>query len=358
MNKIFEKLTPQNLILISLFALIIIVAALTVWPLITTILAAFIIGYVFYPVYNFINRKLKNSNLAAIIVIIIIVLLLIVPAFFMVNTLAKEVYTVYTKTKQFVAAGSLGSAYCEGKSNLLCGILEKLNEIFGDTSIRFYIQDGIERATSYMINWATNFAFSVPMKIAQGIIILFMVFYFFKDHEMIIEKMKLIIPLKLEHRKYIMKKVDDVIYAVVFGNIIVALLEGIIGVIGFWLFMPNSTYLFWGVIIAFTALIPMIGAGIVWLPAIIIQLVNQNYFGFIGLALCWMIVAYIDTFTRAKVIGRRAKIHPVYILLGAIGGIAFFGVIGVVIGPLAIALVDTFLKIFTEKGLKEDEAES
>jgi predicted PurR-regulated permease PerM len=184
------------------------------------------------------------------------------------------------------------------------------------------------------------------------------VFYFLKDHDRIIEKMKLIIPMKLEHRKDIMKKVDDVIYAVVFGNIVVALLEGIIGMVGFWLFLPNSTYLFWGIIIAFTAIIPMIGAGIIWLPAIIIQIMNQNYFSVIGLALCWMVVAYIDTFTRAKVIGKRAKIHPVYTLLGAIGGIAVFGIIGVVIGPLTLALFDTFLRIFTEKKVKENETQS
>jgi predicted PurR-regulated permease PerM len=349
MNKIFEKLTPQNIILVSLFALVLVVAAMTLWPLVTTILTAFIIGYVFYPVYCFINKKLKKSNLSAVIVIIIIVLLLIVPSFFMVNTLAKEVYTVYTKTKQFVVAGSLGSEYCEQSSNMLCGAISKFNEIFGDTSVRFYIQDGIERLTANMINWATDFAFSLPMKIAQGIIMLFMVFYFLKEHDKITDKIKLILPMKMKHRQDIMKKVDDVIYAVVFGSILVALIEGVIGVIGFWLFMPNSTFLFWGVIIAFTALIPMVGSWIVWLPAIIIQFANHNYFSLIGLALCWIIVAYVDTFTRAKIIGNRAKIHPAYIVIGVIGGIALFGIIGVVIGPMVLALVDTFLKIFTTK---------
>jgi predicted PurR-regulated permease PerM len=349
MNKIFEKLTPQNIILISLFVLVLAVAAMTLWPLVTTILTAFIIGYVFYPVYCFINKKLKKSNLSAIIVVIIIVLILIVPSFFMINTLAKEVYTVYTKTKQFVVAGSLGSEYCEQNSNMLCGAISKFNEMFGDTNVRYYAQEGIEKVTTNIINWATDFAFSLPMKIAQGIIVLFMVFYFFKEHDRIIEKIKLVLPMKMKHRQDLMKKIDDVIYAVVFGSLLVALIEGAIGVLGFWLFMPNSTFIFWGVVIAFTALIPMVGAGIVWLPAMIIQLFNHNYFGFIGLMLCWIVVAYVDTFTRAKIVGNRAKIHPAYIVLGVIGGIALFGVIGVVIGPMVLALVDAFLKIFTVK---------
>lgn len=343
-NKIIKI---QNIMLILLFVFTVILAGFIVRPLVSTILTALIVGYIFYPVYDYLRKKIKKDTLAAIIVSVVIVLLITIPAFFMVNTLANEAYVMYTRTKQVIVTGEIGLDFCEGKSNLFCVGFENLKESIGDTKIRFYMQQGLERFTNSVVGWATGFALAIPLKILQGLVILFILFYFFKDHKKITDKIKLMIPLNTTYRKDLINQVNNVTYAIVFGYIIVALLEGLVGAIGFKLFMPNSAYILWGLVIAFLALVPIIGASVVWVPAIIIQIINKNYFLALGLAVCMAITSYIDIVTRSKVVGEKADVHPVLILLGVIGGIMLLGIPGIVIGPLTLALLNTFLRIFT-----------
>ncbi|MBW2992721.1 AI-2E family transporter [Candidatus Woesearchaeota archaeon] len=347
-----KAVNMQNVMLVLMFVFTLVLAALILRPLVSTILTALIVGYIFYPVYRFLNLKIKNKTLAAIIVSVIIVLLITIPAFFIVNTLANEAYVMYTRTKQIISTGSMGTGICEGEDNLICNAAAKFNEIFADTKMRYHLEQGLARFTNSFITWAAGLALSIPIRILQGIVVLFILFYFFKDHKRVTDKLKLIVPLKSKYRKDIIKQVDNVTYAIVFGYIVVALLEGLVGVIGFRLFMPNSPYLFWGVVIAFLALIPLLGASVVWWPAIIIQLINAHFFLALGLAGCMIITFYIDTAVRARLVGDRADVHPVYVLLGVIGGVILLGVPGVVVGPLILALLNTFLKIFTENQKK------
>ena len=347
-----NKITPQNIILLSLIIAILILGALILRPLLSIILAACIIGYISYPAYKFLRIKIKNRTIAAIIMMIAIILLITLPTLFIANSLASEAYIMYTRTKQIIVTGSMGTGYCEAKNNILCSSIGKLSEMFGDTNIKYYMQQGLEKATSALINWATGLALSIPGMILKGIIVLFILFYFFKDHKRLTDKIKMAIPLKTRYRKEIIEQINNVTYAIVFGYIIIAVIEGIIGMIGFRLFMPNSPYILWGIVIAFLALIPLVGASIIWWPAIIIQLLNQHWLLALGLAASMALTSYIDIVTRARLIGERADIHPVYVLLGVIGGIALLGMPGIVIGPVTLAILNTLVRIFAGEQVK------
>lgn len=344
-----DSKTTQTIILVSLFAFTIVLAALILKPLVTTILTALIIGYIFYPVYKKIRSKVKNRTIAAIIVSMLIVLLITLPAYFIINSVANESYVLYTRTKQAIITGQVGTGVCENGDDFLCDSVIIINNMMRDTKINYYLQQGLEKITNSIVSWATGLALAIPIKILQGLIIIFVLFYFFKDHKRVVQKLKLIVPLKSKYRKDIIEQVENVTYAVIFGYILIALIEGSIGAIGFRLFMPNSPYMLWGLTIAFLALIPFIGATVVWVPAIIIQIISKHYLLAVGLVACMAITSYIDTISRPKIIGKRANVHPVYVLLGVIGGLALLGVPGIVIGPLTLALLNTFLKMFTGK---------
>jgi|GEM_PF-2206541 len=352
-----SKVTVQNVILILLFIFTAILAIFVIRPLISVMLTALIIGYIFYPVYKKARDWIKNDNIAAILVSTIIVLLIIVPTFFIVNTLANEAFVLYTRTKQIIITEDITSGFCEGADNLLCNSIEKVKTAVEETNIKYYLQKGVERFTESFIDWATDFALAVPIRIFQGFIIIFILFYFFKDYKRITDKLKLIIPIKLRYRKELIEQVENVTYAVVFGYISIALLEGLVGALGFFLFVPNSAYLFWGLIIAFLALIPLIGATVIWIPTVIIQIMKGRFLFGAGLVLCMLTTSYIDMVTRSRLIGSRANVHPVYVLLGVIGGAALMGLPGVVIGPLALAILNTFFRIFTGNFSNIDEEE-
>src|SRR3989338_2957631 len=141
-----------------------------------------------------------------------------------------------------------------------------------------------------------------------------------------------------------------------YGTVTVAAIEAIVAMIGFY-FLGVPAPILWAFIIGLTALIPGIGATLVWVPMTIISYVQGNTSQAIAIGLFGFLIlsTLIDTVLRAKIMGMRAEIHPLIIVIGVLGGLASFGFIGMFIGPLVLSLFELVLEIYTEK---KDEIES
>ena len=141
--------------------------------------------------------------------------------------------------------------------------------------------------------------------------------------------------------------------AVVYGHLLTAFAQGLIGGLGFLVFGLSSPIL-WGIIIGIAGLIPMVGTAIVWVPAsIYLFLVGilQDSLPYmargIGLFVYgFLIIGTVDNFLKPKLIGGRAKVHPALILIGLLGGLTVFGLIGAIYGPLILAMLVTFFDIY------------
>ena len=336
--------------------LIVALSFFVVLPFVKAILAGTILSYIFYPVYSKINKKLNRKNLSSLIVSILVILLLTAPFYFVVNTVSKEAYILYIITRQKVSSGSLISSDCEKEANPICGIINYIEGKFEDPQIRYHFDNSIKKASTYVINGASNLLLSVPSFLLNFFIIIFVMFFFFRDGHIIIDKIEKLLPLKKAHQDYVFKKLNDAMFAVIYGNIIVAVIQGILGGLGFFIFGVHSP-IFWGVVMMFLSLIPFGGTSIVWLPASLFLIFNgsielDNVMMLKGLLLMlwgFLIVGLADNILKPKIIGAKAKIHPVLVLLGVLGGLKFFGIIGVIVGPIILALLTTFIKIYEEE---------
>jgi predicted PurR-regulated permease PerM len=162
--------------------------------------------------------------------------------------------------------------------------------------------------------------------------------------------------MKLHHQKQVMQQLDEVSFAIIYGSLLIALIQGGIGAIGFYFFGISSP-LTWGIIMSIFALIPFIGTAIVWLPMSLILVVqgittssSSTMLKGVGLLLYGaLIISTIDNILKPHIIGKRAKIHPVLVLLGVLGGLAFFGFIGFIVGPLILAVVATVIEIYEKE---------
>lgn len=343
----------QNYSFLALFAAIVIIAFFIIRPFILSVVTAFIIGYVFYPVYNVIRKVIKNRTISSLLTSFIIIVIITIPLIFLLNAISNEAYTMYTISKQKIIAGDLlRISSCEEQSNALCGIYNKMAGYASDMQIKYYLSQSLEKITSYLIDTSSSFIFSIPVRLLEIFITFFVLFYYFKDHKRIVEKLKKILPIKSSLKKDIVERIDNVTYAIVFGYILIALLEGVIGSLGFYLFVgPNSSYILWGLVIAMLAFIPIFGAAMIWIPAIIIQFYAFNIIAGFGLIICLFATSYLDNISRPKIIGKKANVHPVIVLLGVLGGLALLGPVGIFLGPLVLALLNTFIKMFESKKL-------
>ena len=151
-------------------------------------------------------------------------------------------------------------------------------------------------------------------------------------------------------------KFSEVTSAVLYGNISTALMQGILGGLGFWIIGMSSPIL-WGFVMMLFALVPYFGTAIVWLPAalnliFIGYLQNDNSStirGIILVAYGILVISSIDNILKPRLIGAKGKVHPVLVLLGVLGGLSLFGFIGLILGPVMLALLMTFVGIYEEE---------
>lgn len=167
---------------------------------------------------------------------------------------------------------------------------------------------------------------------------LFTMFYLFRDAERIIEKLRESLPLEREQTDRIFKRTRDVIEASVNGMLIIAAIQGALGALAFWVLGVPAPIL-WGVMMFFFSLIPSAGAFVVWLPIAVALLLTGDWNKALALTLFGaFVISAIDNFLRPKPVGDKVRLHPLIIFFTVSGGLQLFGVIGIALGPLIVAV--------------------
>ena len=309
-------------------------------------------AYIFYPVHKFVKGKIKFETVSALVVCIIVLLLLLIPSVFLVKSLFQEASVLFLSAKDDFNVDVLGKCSLE-----VCKVARNFVQ---EQAVQESIQKMLHSAAIAVIEKGSAFLVAIPKVVLTLFVMFFTMFYFLKGGEEFLRKLNLY--LRLHKKKYvlILQRLQDIVKGVVFGYVIVAVMQGALGALGFFLFGVSSP-LFWGFVMALLALIPFLGTGFVWVPAalyIIYQGVVENSTWLIvkgaGLFLYGLIfVSTLDNFIRPKLISEKAKIHPVVVMVGVFGGMIFFGPIGLIVGPLVLCLTMVFLQVYLSGEMKE-----
>jgi len=345
----------RKIVFTFIFIILILVSFLIIKPFLTAVLTGIIFSYIFYPVYLRINKKIPNKNFSSLITSALVIVIITLPLFFMLNTISKEARTIYIFSRQKMISESFITE-CQPADKSLCIINNYISEKADDPQLRYYFDTTVKEATTKITDTISNILFSIPIFILHLFIVLFVMFFLFKDGKIFVDKIERILPLKGKYRNHVFKKLNDMAYAVVYGSIIIAIIQGTLGGIGFLIFgLPSP--LLWGLIMIFTALIPYIGSSVIWFPASLILLFN----GYVNMETTLVIkgillmlygifvVGTIDNILKPKIIGNKGGLHPVLVLLGVVGGLNFLGFVGIIVGPIILAMLVTFIKIYEEE---------
>ncbi len=317
-------------------------------PYITTILTSAIIAYLFFPLYKWILKKTKRKNLSATIVMVLIVILLLIPSIFIINLFTREISSVYFGVRSRIQQGNIiGEDYQDDP------LTEKANYFLVDLMKRPEFLNYIDRAINSIIGTLSTFIVTIPKRIVSFFVMMFLLFFFIRDGELIIQKCEKFVPITIKHKNQVVKKFGDVTHGVIYGYFLTSLVQGVVGLVGLYTFGISSP-LIWGIVMMIAAMIPFVGAPVVWIPLGVVKLIQGitagSTLGILqgaGLLLYgFLVISTIDDIVRPKIIGHRAKIHPVVILLGIVGGVSTFGFIGLFVGPLVLSLLLTFIEIY------------
>lgn len=322
-------------------------------PFVITIITSIILSYMFYPVYKFINKRIKQKNLVAFMTTLVVIITITVPLIFAMNAVASETRSTYIFIKQSIS-GTLDSE-CDPNFTV-CRISNFVTKWIAEPKIRYYLDNSNEKITNAIIDNISSFLFSIPVILLNLFVMLFILFFMFRDGTIIIKKIENLSPLKELHYKKILAKFNEVIRAVIFGYIFIAIIEAVLGTAILLILGINAPVLL-GLMMGFFAIIPIIGPPVIWLPISLFMILdgyttNTSSLvvkGVILLIYGTLIITPVDTILKPKVIGDKANVHPILILLGVLGGLRLFGMVGIIIGPVILAVFMTFLSIYEEE---------
>ncbi|MBW2972608.1 AI-2E family transporter [Candidatus Woesearchaeota archaeon] len=338
------------------FLAVLTLAILIVRPFISTLIVSAILAYVFYPAYKFFFRHTQMKWFSAVVLIIILLLVSLIPVIIVTGELTKESYAVYLKAREvFIDTDSFQSACADGEG-FICEVYQTFSGVSEKYNLAFHLARGFGSVASGLVSKASDFILNIPNILLHIFIALFAMYYMFVQGEDMLGALKRALPLKEEHSDRILKNFNDIIHATIYGSIVIAIVQGVVAGIGYFIFGVTSPIIL-ALLTVVAAFIPFLGAALVWLPVSVSMLVS----GVLtddstlmlkagGLVLYGaLVVSTIDNFLRPRIVGGRAKVHPLVILLGVFGGLAMFGFVGIMIGPLLLTLFIASLKIYEQE---------
>ncbi len=331
-----------------LLALLAVLSFLIIRPFLLAIFIGALLAYVCNKPYQKLLKKLNNETATALLVCIVVIFVVLIVGIFFVQTLVQESYVLFVSVKQKLAVGLF-----KGCENGFCNWVEGFAR---NPEIAYQIQEASRTVTNWIIKKGSNFLVAVPQMILNLFVAFFTMFYFLKDGARITGNLDRFFSAQQKRYSHVTRRLKEIVHGVVYGYLLVALIQGALGALGFFIFGVSSP-LFWGLVMAFLALIPFIGTGFVWVPASILIFLDgvfhdSNWVMFKGIALfvyCLLFVASLDNLLRPKLVGEKAKVHPAIVMVGIFGGILLFGPLGVIIGPLVLSLTTVIIKTYLQK---------
>ena len=254
---------------IILTAIIVVVAFILIRPYLVSIITGIILALIFYPIYKRLNKYIKNKGVCSFIFIIIALVIIILPIYLLSGALIRQSAIVYYSIKNIDLD--------------ITPVSDVFSRFFGTPiALDQILQDAVNKITNFIFDASTNFIFSLPQRIIGLFIILFILYYLLKESDTLPARLREALPLKEEQKNRLIKHVNDVIYATLYGVGITALIQGLVGTIGLFIFKASSPLL-WGLVMTIFAMIPFLGTWIVWMPIAIIKLVSGDIFNGVGL---------------------------------------------------------------------------
>jgi predicted PurR-regulated permease PerM len=298
-----------------------------------------ILAIVFHPLHRRLLERLHGRrNLAALLTLACVILIVIIPLILITTSLLQEGAAIYKS----MDAGEINFGHYMEQivSSLPPWVHDLLGKLGVDNifSLREKLAQGALQASRVLASQAVNIGQNTFQFLVSMGIMLYLLFFLLRDGVGLARHSKQLIPLSDEHQQHLFRKFTTVVRATVKGNIVVAVTQGSLGGLIFWVLGIQGALL-WGVVMTFLSLLPAVGAALIWLPVAIYFLVTGAIWQGITLILFGvLVIGLVDNVMRPLLVGKDTKIPDYVILISTLGGLAVFGLNGFVIGPLFAAL--------------------
>ena len=344
-----EKQPPSPLVLtyfLFLFLSSMLLLGRLLWPFFSLLLLSYLLAGIFTPTYKSLNRFLPRS-LASLLTCLLIIILVFLPLIFFVGAVSQEAYDLFQIGKEANIGMKLkelvyNNAYLiKGKE-----YLETLGITFQPEEISIALSDLTKSIGLFLYDQASSWAANIMIFIVHFIMMILVIFFLLIDHERLATFMLRLSPLPDAQERRLIKKFEEIAWAVLIGNAACGLLQGVIGGLVFALMGLPSPVL-WGGVMAILAFLPIFGIGLVLIPTAAILYVRGDVYGAILMFCFYMTLSFtVEYLIKPKMVGAKVKMHTLLVFLAILGGLNVFGFMGIIYGPLIITAFLTLADIY------------
>ncbi len=315
-------------------------------PFMGVIAWATVLVIVFYPVHKRLLQRIRRPSLAALVSCALVILIILVPVALITLAVVNEL----SGALQSLQAGV--NYVLDPNSRLTGPVLNFLNRFVDINELRSeeFLLARLKGISGQIAGRTLGFLGGLASFLVQMFFVIFTMYYFFKDGENIARTIRDSLPLDREQADSIMSRTREVIDASVYGVITIAIIQGTLGGLAFWVLgLPSA--IIWGVVMTFLSMVPMLGAFLVWVPGAIYLALTGHWVKAVLLVL-WgtLVIGMIDNFLRPKLVGDRTRLHALLIFFAVLGGLNVFGVLGVVLGPVVVAITLALVDVYRAAG--------
>jgi len=323
----------------TLFIGVLLLTAQLLLPFVGALALAIVLASLGKPLYDRINKRLERNGVSAFLVVLIMTGVVLVPATVLFFLLVGEVKSI----AQAVAHLQIGTL--SGRVALLDARIHQLFPMVASVDIGAFVQSSVQNLASYAVTMLTGAASAF----LELFVVIFAFFYFLKDGDKFVKTFIQLSPLTDDEDAQIVHKLNAVTRSLIRGTFVIAILQGILMGVGYFVFgVPNQVL--WGFVAAIASLIPSVGIAIVTIPAVLYLIAIGHSVAAVGLGVWgFLLVGLIDSLVVPYLIGNSVHIHPLFVLLSVMGGLVVFGVAGILLGPLIFGLLVALSEIYRVK---------
>jgi predicted PurR-regulated permease PerM len=313
-------------------------------PFLVSLAWAAVLVVVFYPSHSRLQTEWGKTR-AATASTAAATLIIILPALLVAGAFVRQGLEAARSIQQELSSGHLSSV------NHAWLYFQQRFPSESPADLAGLLRQGAEKIASSVASELGTVVRHIATFVFDLAVTLFAMFYLFRDGEDVLARLRDLLPFEEAHRERMIGEARDLIFASVTSSLVAAAIHGVVGGGAFAVAGVNAP-IFWGVMMAFCSLIPVIGSSIIWLPASI-WLMAQGRVGrgIFVVVVCAGLVGLVDNIVRPWLISGRARLGGLVIFISVLGGISVFGVLGVVLGPIVVATAASVLDIYTERGL-------
>jgi len=301
-----------------------------------------VLAIFFYPLHERVLKKLK-PNSAALVSAVAVTLLLIVPS----------LVVLFLTTKQAVEAGARAQEVLQSPdrampAHVLDWLKNQLPESMQDADLSDPVKRGAERLAGYLAGKLGGLVRNLFTFFLDLFVLIFALFFMFRDGEHVVRGIRHLIPFDPAIQEEMVRESRDLIFASVAVGLLIAGVQGALGGLAFTL-AGVSTALFWGVLIAFFSLVPVVGSALIWVPtAFWLAFTGHPWKGLTIAVICGVVAGVADNIIRPVLLRNRTHLNELLLFISVLGGIEVFGLLGIVAGPTVVAAAMGVFRVYMD----------